>query len=418
MALDSELRWRHYARRMRSYLIGLMLTGCGFSVTGGASPSGDGGVDAPSTIDAPPSLIDAPMTIDAPPVTPPGPQVAHLSAADELPLNSTVDYTLGSGTITVDTTAGTIMPAPPAGVVVRMAQQEGGGLALLVVQARNLRVPVGSILRVTGTRGLVLVATAELRIEGLLDASASGGTPGAGGYPASNGPGEGGDGIAAGGNYDTGAAGGSFGTRGGAGGPTSANVTAGPNGANPYGAAMLPMLFGGSGGGNSSPATCGAGGAGGGAVQLTAPTVVISGGVRANGGGGQGGRECLNGEAGSGAGGGSGGAIFVEATVLDGAGGVYATGGGGGGGGCASCIGSGQGGNGDNGRSDGFVASGGSSPLSFPLGEGGDGALAGNGQNGNEGGNAGGGGGGAGRIVYAIPANETVMLTSVPTAVR
>lgn len=401
---------------MRRFLLPLMFAGCGFSVTGGASP-GDGGVDAPSTIDGPESPIDAPM-IDAPPVIPPGPQVAHLSAADELALTSDVDYTLGGNTVTIDTTAGTITPAPPTGVVVHMAQQEGGGLALLVVQARNLRVSGGTTVRVTGMRGLVLVATAELRVEGLIDASASGGTPGAGGYPASNGPGEGGDGIAAGGNYDTGAAGGSFGTRGGAGGPTSANVTAGPTGANPYGGPMLPMLFGGSGGGNSSPATCGAGGAGGGVVQLTAPTIVISGVVRANGGGGQGGRECLMGEAGSGAGGGSGGAIFVEATVLDGAGGLYATGGGGGGGGCASCIGSGQGGNGGNGRSDGVAAGGGSSPLSFPLGVGGDGALTGNGQIGNEGGNAGGGGGGAGRIVYAIPAAEAVTLSSIPTAVR
>ncbi len=395
---------------MRLYLAALLLGGCGFSLTTAGNESV---IDAPlnevdASFDAPAS--DAPLTLD----------IAHVSAADDQTLFSTVDYTL-SGAVTIDTASGTITPAIPVGVIVRPVMQDGGGLSLLVISARRINVAAGATVRITGTRGVVFVAQLDIVVNGTLDASANLTSSGPGGYPPSNGPGAGPDAIGSQG-YETGGTGASFATRGGAGGNATGQPTTAPAPVAEYGTTTLASLEGGSGGGNgiasAIPDPCGAGGAGGGAIQLTAPSITIVGRVRASGGGGEGGRKCMASttDASSGSGGGTGGAIYVQAQTLAGAGWLVANGGGGGGGGCVSCV-VGSGAAGEDGRDNATPASGGTSPLT-PACLGGAGATAVQGVAGAAGGNGGGGGGGVGRIFLAIPAGANVPVSSSPPAAR
>jgi hypothetical protein len=404
------------------YLALLFVGGCGFELSAASGVAGDAS-DAP-LIDAPLTDVDAAIdaSIDAPAIdAPTALDIAHVSAADEATLISTVDYTLG-GVVTIDTATGTITPAPPTGVIVRPVMQEGGGLALLVISGRRIHVATGANVQITGTRGVVFAAQADIVVTGTLDASADLASPGPGGYPPSNGPGAGPDAIGSQG-FETGGAGASFATRGGAGGNATGQPATAPAPTAEYGTPTLSSLEGGSGGGNGRVTAittpCGSGGAGGGAIQLSASSITVSGLVRASGGGGEGGRRCTvsgTSDASSGSGGGSGGSIYLQASTVSGAGWLVANGGGGGGGGCVSCSVS-TGAAGDGGHDNATPALGGTSPLT-PAGLGGAGATAVQGASGIAGGNAGGGGGGVGRIFLAIPAGATVPVNASPPAQR
>jgi len=407
---------------VRLYLAALLLGGCGFEL----APSSGVAVDASDAplVDASLNDIDAAIdaSVDAPAIDAlPALDIAHVSAAEEATLISTVDYTL-SGAVTIDTATGTISPAIPTGVIVRPVMQEGGGLSLFVISARRINVAAGTTVRIRGTRGVVFVAQMDIVVAGTLDASAELASPGPGGYPPSNGPGAGPDAIGSQG-YETGGAGASFATRGGAGGNATGQPATAPAPTAEYGTPTLASLEGGSGGGNGRvtfiTTPCGAGGAGGGAIQLSASSITISGLVRASGGGGEGGRRCTvsgSSDASSGSGGGSGGSIYLQASTIAGAGWLVANGGGGGGGGCVSCTVT-SGTPGDDGHDNATAALGGTSPLT-PACLGGAGATAVQGVAGVAGGNGGGGGGGVGRIFLAIPAGAAVPVSSSPPAQR
>jgi len=349
---------------------------------------------------------------DADPYVPP--VVAHVSASDEANLISTTSWIVDTAT-TFDTGTGMATPALPAGLFAMALAQEGGGPELFVIQ--GARIEVSSTLTVIGTRPLVLVASDEIVIGGMLDASAKHATPGPGGAAPSDGPGAGPDGKSDDGSHDAGGAGGSFGSvgnHGGDGGPGSGTVvTTAPAAAAIYGDMMLSVLQGGSGGGDSSPACSGTaphGGAGGGAIQLTASTITIGGTIIVGGGGAEGVSNCAGNGFGGG-GGGSGGAVYVEAALLAGSGTIAANGGGGSG--TGSSGGTGQ--PGEDAHADTTAAAGGTGVF----GAGGAGAALAAAQAGQQGDNGGGGGGGGGRIFLAIPidaASPTV--TSTPLASR
>ncbi len=57
---------------------------------------------------------------------------------------------------------------------------QGGGLELCVVRGRDVTVPAGATVRVTGSRGLVLLAARDVLVDGVLDASARGTSAGPG----------------------------------------------------------------------------------------------------------------------------------------------------------------------------------------------------------------------------------------------
>jgi hypothetical protein len=236
------------------------------------------------------------------------------------------------------------------------------GPELTVVTFRNLSIPSGGSVRVTGSRPVVFVTFGTTTIGGSIDASASGATANAGGNYSC--------GVAAGtnvsdcGNETGGGGGGAFQTRGGTGGGGD-DCGGGAGGLiTPVrGTAGLIPLIGGCNGGNGGG--CTTRGAGGGALQLSVGgAFTITGALRANGGVGPG--TC--GDQMGGSGGGSGGGIRVEATALTttgstieargGNGGASSAGGGGGaatsgatgGNGATSSSGGGGGGGGGYGR--------------------------------------------------------------------
>jgi hypothetical protein len=237
---------------------------------------------------------------------------------------------------------------PASGIHFSLLPQTGApGLGVFAVT--SLGIPEGTVLRVSGSRSLVLLASAAATIDGVIEVRADGATAGPGGF-AGGGAGGAGGGACGGGNgqgstfehYCTsGGGGGGHGDAGGAGGDCSCvapnNFAGGSAGASSCGTAALVPLVGGSGGAGgtvptgSTIAKPGSGGGGGGAVQISAGTAIavgVKGGVNAGGGGGGASTSA------GGAGGGAGGAILLEAPVVTiAAGGVLAANGGGGGGG-------------------------------------------------------------------------------------
>ncbi|MCC6747303.1 MAG: hypothetical protein IT371_06565 [Deltaproteobacteria bacterium] len=297
--------------------------------------------------------------------------------------------------VVLDTTSGALQDSGgraqpfPSGV----AFFAGADRCALVLD--RLTIAQGAVLRIRGRRPLMIVARTAITVNGALDASAEGATPGPGGRRGggSNTAGEGCGGGPAGFSSNGtrgGGAGASFGGRGGRGG-------GGAEGVATCGDPCLAGLVGGSGGGGGRTGG-GSGGGGGGALQLTAGAQIVvgpSGLIRVGGGGGQGG----SGWPGGGGGGGSGGGLLLEAprVALDG---LVAANGGGGGGGGASFEG---GKSGTDGRGEVAVAEGGKGGRSI-FGEGGKGGTGSGGGALDGGGGAesssasGGGGGGAGRI--------------------
>jgi hypothetical protein len=247
----------------------------------------------------------------------------------------------------IDTTSLTIgdlsyPDGPEATIVFDAWAQEPSGPELAVLHVEEFGIQSGTV-TVRGTRPLVIIARGEIRLAGMLEASARDVQAGPGGWEAGTGPGAGGIGRHAGVFQDGGGGGGSHGSVGGAGGSGVCvdGVCASGGGAGIVaGTAELAVLEGGSGGGagaiRTPTETClpAPGGGGGGAVQLTALgriRIEPGGGVHAGGGGGSGGAlDSVCDDNGGGGGGGSGGAIFLQAPAVENRGVLAANGGGGG----------------------------------------------------------------------------------------
>ncbi len=319
-----------------------------------------------------------------------------------------------------------------------VGMRDGGEACVLSVGSFRLR--ESGYMQVGGQRPLIIVASDEIRVEGIIDVSARGDQSGPAGLRGGRTVAGAEDGGGPGGGHagehvddfdDGGGAGG--GGCGGGGDGGSGGSAAGGEGGVPYlSGDDLQPLIGGSGGGRgrgavrASFSNAGEGGAGGGALQLTAATrIVISGGIVAGGGGGQPGRNNGDGGTnwGSGGGGGAGGNVIVEAPDVQVDGGLSVVGGGGGGG----ASGGGAGGAGQDGvdgaldRPDGGDTGG--VQYGAPGGGGGGlGSISGDdgGSNDSNFANGGGGGGGAGCVVVrttgspAVPVNPPASLSSLP----
>jgi hypothetical protein len=329
---------------------------------------------------------------------------APLEPPAHVPASVTLDGagSLVLGTSVIDTTSLTIDGASPVRGQLAAIAQLGGGPELALLQAEHITISDGAMVRVVGTRGLVILAR-TVDVGGSLDASAG---AGAALIKAANGVHE------AGNVCDSGGGGGGHGTRGGTGGDADSCTFGGPGGA-VIGDDALTLLVGGAAGGDGVTAACGIppGGGGGGALQLSAServSIAGAGAVLVGGGGGVGGLECGDGDAGAGGGGGAGGAIYIEApvVVIDGVLLAHGGGGGAGGNGLTQNGPIGKGGDGAAGTSrDPAVGGVPPAPNAGIGGAGGTGALAaGDGMMGNN--NGGGGGGGAGRIVIIGDAIE------------
>ena len=328
------------------------------------------------------------------------------------------DVTLPDGS-TINTDNGTVMSpnGPVAVATATVAQSAGPMLRVLIAKSFTL----GDV-RVTGALPLAMVASEEITINGVVDASADGssGGPGAqscGAMGAGGAPGNGHYERPRAGNsggYPTyiwcinGAGGGGFGTAGGNGGTQDQGMTAVGSGGIANGQAALVPLRGGCPG---YAATASYVGAGGGALQLVSNKAVklvdtgASKGILHVGGGGA--RAGTLGKPATDdptpmygpAGGGSGGGILIEAPVLvleDGTALLAAGGGGGGYGACANAP------NGMNAPASATTPTGGACPAgTSPATSGGNGAISATGGVGTDttvGGSGGGGGGGLGRI--------------------
>lgn len=304
----------------------------------------------------------------------------------------------------------------------RITQRDGGVVCALFV--RQLRITDRGTLRVEGDVPLVILASGDVDIEGTLDVSARGTTPGPGGGAGGTPRAPDGQGITAGvrggtvGVYADGGGGGGGlcapggrGGRGGSagGGAASAGLTS----------VLVPLVGGGGGGlgfGGNRPVpngNAGAGGAGGGTVQIMSRgTLRVRGSILAGGGAGSSGQaEDRYVNWGAGGGGGGGGGILLEADTLriDATARLLATGGSGG-------AGSSQGfpfTSGTDGRDSATGLAGGVGGGSYGAngGRSGGGDTTNGGDGGastNEGGNGGGGGGGAGCIVLRARGGATL----------
>jgi hypothetical protein len=381
-----------------------------------------GGVDAPSTpIDAPVEVDSGPQCNGTEPYCDAGMLVTcsgGIPAASPCPLGcspdgsrcavmipSNVEESLWDpsapsvsleGAVRFDT--GTCASTMARSQVVRQAS----GVEVCVLQVRDLVLEDVALLAIEGERPLVVMASGDVEIRGVLDASARLAEPGPGAVRSGDG--------SFGGHVpafdDGGGGGGGFcgaGASGGLGG-----AAGGGRGGMRVDPSMLQPLRGGSAGGNGSgggfvSSVGGVGGGGGGAIQISAQgRIRVSGTIGVGGGGGSGGRtEPLVSNVGAGGGGGSGGGILLEAPEVrfEDSAVLAATGGGGGGGGARTM----SGGPGQDGARRTASASGGASggTLGAPGGASGAGAsidASGGGSNTAGGGNGGGGGGGAGCI--------------------
>ena len=255
-------------------------------------------------------------------------EVAHLVAPQSGGTGAVVLVADGStdmaaGPATIDTTNLLIDGVqPPAGVTFEIVHEVATGSEFAVLRLRSLSIGGGKNVTVRGARGLVVVATGDITVSGILDASAVHSTPGPGGGFSGTGAGSG---MAAS-AYGTGSGGAGYGAKGGDG----ANYSgAAAMGGAPYGDAAISTLVGGSGGGPDFDGR--AGGAGGGIVQLSSATRIVigpTGGINA-GGGGAPLAPAYNLQYDGGSGGGSGGTIFLQAPIVTIAGTVAANGGGG-----------------------------------------------------------------------------------------
>ncbi|MGE5183136.1 MAG: hypothetical protein ACM31C_13790, partial [Acidobacteriota bacterium] len=293
-----------------------------------------GPYDVTVTIGDRTAVLPGGYTVTAPGATAIDP--LHLATADGMSGNS--DLTL-SGTVTIDTSAPSISVTLPAGDLLDVRPQLGGGPDLAVLHVGGLTIASGAVVTVTGSRPLVIVAGGDVKIDGTLDASAHAKAPGPGGAVTDMGTGAGAQGShETTSDSDTGGSGGGYGTAGANGGQITGCTVAMATGGKLYGDVSILQLVGGSGGGLASGTAClpvDQGGGGGGALQLSSATKIdisSTGKLDAGGGGGGGATDCGAGDVNSGAGGGSGGSIVLQAPMIANAGVIAANGGGGGGG--------------------------------------------------------------------------------------
>lgn len=252
------------------------------------------------------------------------------------------------------TTPPTFMSTTSVPTPLVLAQPGGEEVVVLVV--RNMTQPLGRVLFVTGTRGLIIIANGDVAIN-RIDANAQTGIPGPGGQDCMQASQVGSDANA--GNGGGGGGGGTFGFdangfRAGAAGGRGFGATAGGQPGLVIGSPTLIPLRGGCSGGQGGVGDNGAlpslGGGGGGAIQISARGLIsVDGEINVNGGGAKN-STTVSGGAG---GGGSGGAILLEGTSVTINGALCANGGGGGASGDAlsnevgldgNCLGGGRGG--------------------------------------------------------------------------
>jgi len=329
---------------------------------------------------------------------------------------TTFDST-GQGSFTTTTACSGVADAQPE-VTCGVAQTTAGGPMVCILRAASFVLGTGHTLRLVGDKPVILAIDGDATIEGTIDASASGATPGAGGNASctvglgQNGQSDTGIDDGAGGGAGGGfAAGGGKGGVGDRGGPNDQGL-GGPASMAESDLTLVPLrggCKGGDGGDGWNGGVTGDGGAGGGAVQVSARgTLTVVGTITAGGGGGLGG----SGDEDGGGGGGSGGAILLEAgDAVSVTGSLRAHGGGGGGG---SGTGSDDGADGGDGGAG--AASGGLGGDAGGASNGGDGGAGGTATDtdssnsagspghdgedqGLDGGGGGGGGGGAGVII-------------------
>jgi hypothetical protein len=330
----------------------------------------------------------------------------------------------GGGTPTLDTTSGILSTGDfPSDIDVSTEPQTTGNPELLVIRCRDFVIGASTHLTVTGSRALVVLASGEIRIEGVLEASANGSTGGAGGFGGGGrgapgaGPGAGSGGSTDAMSFDSG--GGSGAGNGGAGGAGGVGGGQGPAVAGlATGDRTLRPLYGGSGGGGGAD-TGDAGGGGGGAIQLSAARQILVTGtiVTVGAGGGRGTAPTLS-NFGGGSGGGSGGAVLLEAPEITVDGGIAVGGGGGGGaGGTADAINLHDGTAGSPGQPNGVAAQGGAAGVSIEGAGGAGGSIGAAVQPGGGGNtNGGGGGGGPGRALFASKTGHSTLSPGLSSA--
>lgn len=243
----------------------------------------------------------------------------------QLDFGSAPSSRLNCGTTTIDTSSSPARIDNWCGTAPKpIVRKLNNGPEIVVIPLRGLSIDSNNGLRLVGSRPIAFAIRGDVTIAGVIDASASGATPGPGGNW-SCGSSQGGAGQSQ--NNATGGGGGGFSTNGGAGGDDTRNAAPGVAGASRGNSNLVPLIGGcggGAAGGCNNPP-----GAGGGAVQISASgKLVVTGSIRAN--GGQGGDHCGNNTAG--AGGGSGGAILLESAGTMNMGMLVANGGNGGGG--------------------------------------------------------------------------------------
>lgn len=290
-------------------------------------------------------------------------EVAESDVSDwVLPADKTITVDTESGEI-VNTTDDVQIRPPGEGVLAEVgfevhAQPQTNAPDLGVFIVHDAHIPPATIVALRGPgASFVLLATGEVRLEGVIDGGAWGREPGPGGFWGGNideagggpCPGQAGNPLAGCVHLcGAGSGGGGYGGAGGAGADLDCNElpqrehAAAPGGAGgdgDCGTADLIPLHGGSGGAggitlDSDDTDPGIGGGGGGGVQISARggiSIGAGGGIRVPG---QGGGQS---EQAAGAGGGAGGAVLLEATDFSFQPGAFMTanGGGGGAGGCS-----------------------------------------------------------------------------------
>lgn len=257
------------------------------------------------------------------------------------------DLDLGM-TATINTSDGTVVADGKPAIVRSALVAQTNAPTILVFIVHSL---IAQNVTIRGSNAFAVVSHGDMKLGGILTASASLDMPGPGGFN---------DGTCKGGNSKSvssvfsGAGGGGFGTAGGSGGSATNTdgTAAGGAGGGPTGSPALVPLRGGCDGGALSGMVLGAGG---GAIQLVSRTQIAVGGVVA-----------ANGS--SYAGGGSGGGILLEAPLVEISGSVVANGGAGAGGCLVPEVG-------ENGHLDAAPAMGGGTGCSGAGANGGNGGA-------------------------------------------
>ena len=380
-----------YYGDVRSWLLFVLVAGCGFQPTSAGAQRDDAPVSIDGrSIDARP--IDAPADTSDPLCFGTGPFVVCLPSLPTTPL------TLTSNIYTDISSAGKC--ASDTGQVIDI-----NGVPTCVFAGTTVAVSTGT----TGALPLVFVATDSITI-GSVDARA---TLGASAGPNSNAAQCGVLAAAAGSDSASGAGGGAGGTvigPGGAGGNGNAGAAAGGTNTTPQ---DLLLLRGGcpGGPGGAGSGTHATGGDGGGAVFAVARnTITINGTLTTSGAGGAGGASY-----GGGGGGGSGGMIVLDAATLTiGSSAVIMANGGGGGGGATQFSAGSSGSNATTltGASGGLAASG-----ATDGGVGGFGSTAAASSTQAVAGGGGGGGGGGVGTIYVISGQSISLANASPPPV-